>query len=150
AFDLSRNLILGLIALIYLHQVWVFITKTGVLSTTNSLAQSSIADIISPIFYILFWYVLLAAPVFHAWYLLWFLPLAILIPSERAYTITIIFAATALLIIPYFETVRVWLPYLLTNQFVGHLIGVPLLIGPPLILFVWPKLFPIRLEFAEK
>ena len=49
-----------------------------------------------------------------------------------------IFSITALLIIPYFETVRVWYPALLQNQLIGHLIGVPLLIGPPALALLWP------------
>jgi hypothetical protein len=41
-------------------------------------------------------------------------------------------------IIPYFETVRVWYPALLENQFLGHLIGVPLLVVPPALALLWP------------
>jgi hypothetical protein len=87
----------------------------------------------------LFWYVLLAAPVFHAWYLLWFLPLApLLLPRRRPLTAVVVFSITALLIIPYFETIRVWYPALLRNHFLGHLIGVPLLILPPAITLLRP------------
>ena len=52
----------------------------------------------------------------------------------------IIFSITALLIIPYFETIRVWYPVLLQNHFLGHLIGVPLLILPPALVAFWPTL----------
>ena len=81
---------------------------------------------------VFFWYVLLAIPVFHAWYLLWSLPFAILLlPDTRPMTATILFTMTALLIIPYFETIRVWFPLLLQNHLLGHLIAIPLLLGPP-------------------
>jgi hypothetical protein len=94
---------------------------------------------ISAAFFILFWYVLIAAPVFHAWYLLWFLPLAVLLlPYRRPLIASTVFSMTALLAIPYFETIRVWYPTLLENHLVGHLIGVPLLIVPPLIAILWP------------
>jgi hypothetical protein len=77
--------------------------------------------------------------VFHAWYLLWFLPLAsLLLPNQRPLTAAIVFSITALFIIPYFETVRVWYPALLDNQLLGHLIGVPLLIVPPALALLWP------------
>ena len=95
--------------------------------------------LISAAFYTLFWYVLLAAPVFHAWYLLWFVPLApLLLPRQRPLSAGIVFSMTALLIIPYFETIRVWYPALLQNHFLGHLIGVPLLILPPVLGLLWP------------
>jgi hypothetical protein len=71
--------------------------------------------------------------------LLWFLPLAaLLLPRQHPLTAAIVFSITALLIIPYFETIRVWYPVLLNNQFLGHLIGVPLLIGPPALALLWP------------
>jgi hypothetical protein len=90
-------------------------------------------------FFVLFWYVLIAAPVFHAWYLLWFLPLAILLlPYYRPFIAGAVFSITALLVIPYFETIRVWYPVLLENHLVGHLVGVPLLIGPSIIAILWP------------
>ena len=41
-------------------------------------------------------------------------------------------------LIPYFETIRVWYPALLENQFIGHLVGIPLLIGPPILALLWP------------
>ncbi len=106
---------------------------------------------------IFFWYVLLAAPVFHGWYLLWVLPLAVLLPGKKiggwkpeaenssisnlqslistALPSTLVFSFTALLVIPYFETLRVWFPILLENHLLGHLIGVPLLLLPPAIMF---------------
>jgi hypothetical protein len=94
---------------------------------------------ILPVFYIFFWYILLAAPVFHAWYLLWVAPLScLLLPYRQPLRATIVFSMTALLIIPYFETVRVWYPTLLQNHWVGHLIGVPLLLVPPALTLLWP------------
>ena len=45
----------------------------------------------------------------------------------------------ALLIIPYFETIRVSIPYLNQNHILGHAIGIPLLLVP-VILTVWKPL----------
>ena len=78
-----------------------------------------------------FWYLLLVIPVFHAWYVLWVLPLAFLRPKQqKGVQATLVLSLTGLLIIPYFEIVRVWWPLLLENHFLGHLIGVPLLVLP--------------------
>jgi hypothetical protein len=91
-------------------------------------------------FFALFWCTLLVAPVFHAWYLLWFLPLAaLLLPLRRPLAASIVFSMSAFYAIPYFETIRVWCPVLLQNQLVGHLIGVSLLVVPPAVAMVWPK-----------
>jgi len=126
AFDLSRNLILLIFALIYLYYLWQTLTGRHLPPVSSA-------------FFVLFWYVLLAVPVFHAWYLLWFLPLAaLMLPQQRPLAAAIVFCITALLIIPYFETIRVWYPALLRNHLLGHLIGVPLLIVPPaLVLLGW-------------
>lgn len=151
AFDLSRALIYFIFGLIYLHQLWRLLApliihphnqpahQLAIASAPHPLISPSPTSPISAAFYTLFWYVLLAAPVFHAWYLLWFLPLAsLLLPRSRPLTASIIFSMTALTIIPYFETVRVWYPFLLSNHFAGHLIGVPLLILPPALTLLWP------------
>ncbi len=135
AFDSGQYLIFALFSLIYLY----FLGRTAV-QVGRSLPPGAVATLpILPSFYALFWYVLLAAPVFHAWYLLWFLPLApLLLPNRRPFIAGAVFSITALLIIPYFETFRVWYPALLQNQLIGHLIGVPLLIGPPALALIWP------------
>jgi len=82
---------------------------------------------------VFFWYVLLVAPVFHGWYLLWALALAVLLGRDsRVFRATLAFTFTAVLVIPYFETVRAWYPVLLQNPLLGHLIGVGVLVVPPL------------------
>ena len=130
-FDVARILILGVFASIYLIQLWHTFHASQNRSQRLQPVEAS--------FYVLFWYVLLAAPVFHAWYLLWFIPLApLLLPRLRPLLAMVTFSITALLVIPYFETVRVWYPVLLTNHLVGHLIGVPLLILPPIVVLLWP------------
>jgi hypothetical protein len=135
AFDLARALILLLFAAIYLYFLWQMLSSF----VSLSLSPVTLRLAISASYFVLFWYVLLAAPVFHAWYLLWFLPLAaVLLPRQRPLSSGIVFSITALLIIPYFETIRVWYPALLENQLWGHLVGVPLLIGPPALALLWP------------
>ncbi len=142
-FDTARNLILITFALIYVHFLWHTFHK---LHPARPLAPSppypdplSFYLPLSAAFFVLFWYVLLAAPVFHAWYLLWFLPLAVLLlPYRRPLIAGTIFSMTALLVIPYFETIRPWYPILLQNHLLGHLIGVPLLTVPPAIALLWP------------
>jgi hypothetical protein len=141
AFDTARAFVVGLLILIYLYFLWQTVAElySGLFPYTKMFDRS-----VASATFVLFWYVLLAAPVFHAWYLLWFLPLAaLLLPGRRPLRVSLVFSMTALLIIPYFETIRVWQPALLQNQFVGHLIGVPLLIGPPVIALMWP-ISPIK------
>ena len=134
AFDAAQYLIFALFGLVYLYFLWQTLVKVG-----HPLPPTEMATLpVLPTFYVLFWYVLLAAPVLHAWYLLWFLPLAsFLLPNRRPLIASTVFSITALLIIPYFETIRVWYPTLLQNQLIGHLIGVPLLIGPPVLALLW-------------
>ncbi len=93
-------------------------------------------------FYIFFWYALFFAPVFHAWYLLWCLPLAaLLIPKIRPTSGAVIFSLMALLIISYYETIRVWVPLLNQNHILGHSIGIPLLLIPVLLAIWKPRNF---------
>jgi hypothetical protein len=130
-FDVARIMIFGVFAGIYLIQLW----------HTFHPGQNRCRRLqpVEASFYVLFWYVVLAAPVFHAWYLLWFIPLApLLLPRLRPLQAMVTFSITALLVIPYFETVRVWYPVLLTNHLAGHLVGVPLLILPPIVVLLWP------------
>lgn len=130
-FDVARILIFGVFAGIYLIQLWRTLQPGQYQSQQLQPVEAS--------FYVLFWYVLLAAPVFHAWYLLWFAPLApLLLPRLRPLQAMVTFSVMALLVIPYFETIRVWYPILLTNHLAGHLIGVPLLILPPIVVLLWP------------
>ncbi len=137
AFDLSRNGILLIYALIYGYYLWQTFSALHKAESETTVHPALLVSV--PAFYVLFWYVLLAVPVFHAWYLLWFLPLApFLLPKQRPLNASIVFSITALLVIPYFETVRVWYPFLLQNQFWGHLIGVPLLVLPPALTLLWP------------
>jgi hypothetical protein len=134
AFNVSRTLITLAFLCIYLFILWRSFLKLR----DDRQRSAFISTTCSAAYFALFWYVLLAAPVFHAWYLLWFLPLAaLLLPDKGPLIIAIVFSVTALLVIPYFETVRVWYPALLRSHFIGHLIGVPLLIMPPLLVLLW-------------
>jgi hypothetical protein len=139
AFDLSRNFIYFILAGIYLYYLWQTIEQRP--STEDQNFDTVVLhNLCAAAFFVFFWYILLAAPVFHAWYLLWFLPLGALLWPARppALRAAITFSITALLIIPYYETIRVWYPALLQNQLLGHLIGVPLLIIPPILALFWP------------
>ncbi len=166
AFDGSSYLLLGIFAAIYLYclrqAVKAVISKQVSVATHHApnllTRQSSTAPAppstssgrdllphspafvpVASAFFVLFWYVLLVAPVFHAWYLLWFIPLApLLLPHRRPLNAAIVFSITALLMIPYFETIRVWYPLLLSNQWLGHAVGVPLLLIPPVLALFWP------------
>jgi hypothetical protein len=146
AFDVSRSFLFLIYGLIYLYLLWQMVTsEKSVVSSQKPekkitvFQPSNLPTLLTASFYVLFWYVLLVAPVFHAWYLLWFLPLAALaLPQRRPLIVTVVFSITALYIIPYFETIRVWYPALLANPFLGHLIGVPLLLIPLTLALFWP------------
>jgi len=62
-----------------------------------------------------------------------------LLPQRRPLTAAIVFSITALFIVPYFETIRVWFPVLLHDQLLGYVIGVPLLAVFPIATLLWPS-----------
>ena len=147
AFDVTNiliHLILGGIYMAALVRLWrQLIPSCG----SQSAAASNFKITISAAMSVFFWYVLLGASTFHAWYLLWFLPLAaLLVPRVRPTGAVVVVSLAALLVIPYYETVRVWFPLLLHNQVLGHIIGVTLLLVPSLL--AWFRPFDI-LEVAE-
>lgn len=142
AFKITTLLIYTLFGGIYLWGLW------HVLSTnqkSSARPEITIETSLRVAFYVFLGYALIVATVFHAWYLLWFMPLAaLLIPAKRPTSGALIFSLGALLIIPYYETIRVWIPYLNRNHWWGHLIGVGLLI-PPVLFSLWKpiRLFPV-------
>ena len=143
AFDMARNLVMLIFAFIYLYYLGKTIYNLrGQRKLASPYLPRDPAHFYIPVamaYFVLTWYVLLAVPVFHAWYLLWFIPLGIvLLPYHRGLIISTVFSMTALLVIPYFETIRVWYPFLLENHLLGHIIGVPLLILPPIAAMFWP------------
>jgi hypothetical protein len=140
AFNISRGLIYALLGGIYLWCLWQVWRRAATQTKRDRTRKKAAFE--TPIwasFFVFFWYVLLGASTFHAWYLLWFLPLgAFLIPQVRPISGVVVFSLMALLIIPYFETIRVWLPFLNTDQLVGHLLGVGLLVIVVLFSLTWP------------
>lgn len=137
AFTYTQTGIYTTLGGIYLWNLWR-VWQQSVPSKKNKNApnfQALIERVFLASFYVLFWYVLIAASTFHAWYLLWFLPLAaFFVPNGRSASMAVVFSIASLLVIPYYETVRVWFPYLLRNQTLAHLIGVSLMLIP--ILFI--------------
>jgi hypothetical protein len=142
AFEITSVIIYAIFGGIYFWGLWRVIR----VNQRSSVApKTTIKTSILVSFYVFLGYALIVASVFHAWYLLWFMPLAaLLIPAERPISGAMIFSLAALLIIPYYETIRVWIPYLNRNHWWGHLIGVGLLI-PPVLFSLWKpiRLFPV-------
>ncbi len=138
AFDVARRSLLGLYGLIYLYAVWrVF---KPIWQAKEDRSAVIIQQTLSSSFLALFWLLLLVMPIFHAWYLLWCFPLAVLLlPQRRMLDAAIVFSIMALYIIPYFETIRAWFPILLSNQLLGHAIGVTVLCVPPIVALLWPR-----------
>lgn len=129
AFSVMRWTLYGLWAAIVGWQAWRLYPRIDYLETPLRLGWTA-----------LFWYVALVAPVFHGWYLLWSFALAVLFGSRsREFRATATFTFTAMLVIPYFEIVRVWFPVLLENALLGHIIGVSILLLPVLIIFWKPE-----------
>jgi hypothetical protein len=135
AFDVVNGMIYGGLGVLYLGLLWQVWGRVQSHTQRGSAPQKTAFE--APLwasFWVFYWYVLLGASTFHAWYLLWFMPLgAFLIPNALSVSGTFLFSLMALLIIPYYETIRVWLPYLNTNHIFGHLIGVGLLVVPVVI-----------------
>jgi hypothetical protein len=135
AFDVANSLIYVAFGVIYLWGLWRVACRgsqcfQGMVTTLEHARELPFRAS----FYIFFWYTLFVASVFHAWYLLWFMPLAaVMIPNQRITSGAFVFSMAALLIIPYYETIRVWIPILNQNHLLGHAIGVPLLLVPVLL-----------------
>ena len=137
AFDTARQLLLGLYVVIYGYALWRL--ASIIWRATPDRNEAILQQTLASSFLALFWLLLLVMPIFHAWYLLWCLPLAVLLlPQRRPLYAAIVFSITAMYIIPYFETIRVWIPDLLRNQLLGHLIGVTLYAVPPIVMLLWP------------
>jgi hypothetical protein len=137
-FDVARKALLGLYGLIYLYALWRLFKICW--RSKEDRAAAILQQTLASSFLALFWLLLLVMPIFHAWYLLWCFPLAVLLlPQRRYFDAAIVFSITALFIIPYFETIRVWLPVLLSDQLLGHVIGVTVLCVPPIVTLLWPR-----------
>jgi hypothetical protein len=132
AFDLTNGLIYFVFGAIYFWGIWRVVCPGKKCFPKRAISLETVRS--QPLlvsFYVFFYYALFVATVFHAWYLLWFMPLAaLLVPNRRVISGAFVFTLMALLIIPYYETIRVWFPYLNQNHLLGHAIGVPLLLIP--------------------
>ncbi len=138
AFDVAQKVLLGLYVLIYGYALWRL--AKIIWRAVDEQAEAIESQTLASSFLALFWLLLLVMPIFHAWYIVWSFPLAVLLlPQRRMLTASIVFSITALLVVPYFETIRVWYPVLLTNQLLGHLIGVTVLAAPPIVTLLWPR-----------
>jgi alpha-1,6-mannosyltransferase len=84
-------------------------------------------------FMTLFFFLIIAAQHFHAWYLAWLVPLAAL--SRREMVACVVFCWSALVIMPIYEVVRPRYMSLLG----AYLIGVPLAFGLPLLAWAWAE-----------
>ena len=138
AFTTARLLLWGVFALIYGYCLWrmIVLIRPASSSRRAAIEQQTIASS----FLTLFWLLLLVMPLFHAWYIVWSLPLAVvLLPQRRALEASIVFSISALLVVPYFETVRVWYPVLLQEPALGHLIGVSVMAIPPIATLLLPR-----------
>jgi hypothetical protein len=138
AFPASRLFLWGIFALIYLYGLsrMIAVMRRGSLDRGEAIETQTIASS----FLTLFWLLLLVMPLFHAWYIVWSFPLAVLLlPQRRALAASIVFTMSALLVVPYFETVRVWYPVLLQQPALGHLIGVSVMAVPPIVVLLWPR-----------
>jgi hypothetical protein len=135
AFRTTSRLIYTIFGGIYLWALWrVFQSGLRFRFEKRNRQKAASEAPLRAGFYIFFWYVLLAATTFHAWYLLWFLPFAaLLLPERRVIGSAVVFSLMSLLLIPYYEIIRVWYPYLNINHQLGHLVGVTLLFVPVLL-----------------
>jgi hypothetical protein len=122
AFDISRYLLGGLFLLIYAWLAWRALT--GPPTVTNV--------VLTPTFWVFFWYLMLPNQQFHAWYLLWPLAIAVTLIPSPSFTRVVVFSLAALLSITLYETMRVWWWDTL-QPLMLHAIAIPLVFGPPLL-----------------
>ena len=147
-FDIAKGIIYAALGLIFLAALWRVWRQGKGRSKKGAISlESQIDTAIYAGFGLFFGYALFGASTFHAWYALWCLSLAaLLIPDARPTGAAWVFSLAALLVIPYYETIRVWFPYLNQNHLLGHAIGVPLLLIP-VLLALW---VPFRLLPEEE
>lgn len=150
AFSITNGLIYLIFGCIYFWGLWRVTCRNKVCFQGTATSLEAVRELpLLVTFYIFFWYALFVASVFHAWYLLWCMPLAaLLIPKIRPMCGMLIFSWMALLIIPYYETIRVWIPYLNQNHILGHAIGIPLLLIP-VLLAVWKPVDFLSVEATD-
>jgi alpha-1,6-mannosyltransferase len=86
-------------------------------------------------FLILFFYSIVAAQQFHAWYLAWLVPLAALSRRPVEMVVCLVFCWSALVIMPIYEIAR---PHYI-SLLGAYLIGVPLAFGLPLLAWAWAE-----------
>ena len=140
AFDVTTYLVYGLFLAVYAWLAWRAVA--GPLALTDT--------VLVPTFGAFFWYLVLANQQFHAWYLLWPLVVAVLLGPSPALTRMVVFGCTALLAITIYETVRYWWAGLF-NTLVTHLVAVPLVFGPPLLVGIrdWRLYIHVRRTFGQ-
>jgi hypothetical protein len=122
AFYIAQYFMLGLFLLLYL---WLlrrpFQRFTGLVEVS---------------FAIVFAYLVVGSQQFHAWYLVWLVPLAALLCQPMTVIVAGVFCWSALIVVPWYEMLHV--RYLDTWSLIGvYMVGVPLAFGPPLLAWVW-------------
>ncbi len=136
AFEVITYLMDGLYLAVYAWLAWRAVAGPSRAQPPVRDAQppfGALTDaVLVPTFGAFFWYLMLANPQFHAWYLLWPLAVAALLGPSPALTRMVVFACTALLAITIYETMRFWWGGVF-NPLVTHLVAVPFVFGPPLL-----------------
>jgi hypothetical protein len=92
-------------------------------------------ELLRAAFLILFFYLVIAAQQFHAWYLAWLVPLAALSRRQAEMIVCLVFCWSALVITPLYEVIRPQYMSLLG----AYLVGVPLAFGLPLLAWAWAE-----------
>jgi hypothetical protein len=122
AFAVTTYLMDGLFLAVYVRLAWRALAGPLALADT----------VLVPTFGAFFWYLVLANQQFHAWYLLWPLAVAVLLGPTPALARMVVFGCTALLAITIYETMRYWWGGVFSTL-VTHLVAVPFVFGPPLL-----------------
>jgi hypothetical protein len=153
AFDVATYLMDGLFLAMYAWLAWRALAGPPRAQPLLGGAQpplGALTDmVLVPTFGAFFWYLVLANQQFHAWYLLWPLAVAVLLGPTPALTRMVTFGCTALLAITIYETMRYWWGGVFTTL-VTHLIAVPFVFGPPLLVKYIKSLSFNRQDTAER
>jgi hypothetical protein len=97
AFEVAQKALLGLYVLIYGYALGQLAKISW--RSKDDRSEAIIQQTLASSFLALFWLLLLVMPIFHAWYIVWSLPLAVLLlPQRRALAASIVFSITALLV----------------------------------------------------
>lgn len=125
SFDIAHY---GSLALLGLAVLWVSWRE-------RRASNAGFDGLLRASFLVLFLYLVIAAQQFHAWYLVWLVPLAALSGRRVEMVVCAAFCWSSLVVAPLYEVVR---PFYMSLLGV-YMVGIPLVFGLPVLAWAWAE-----------